>query len=66
MSNQDNLDPQAMARAFGLDRLAENFPEDIEHSATFSKSLADGLPSDLTPAEEPAHVFRCTQPDTAE
>lgn len=52
-----------MARAFGLELLADNYPEDIARAASFAKSLAESLPRDIVPAEEPAHVFRGTRPE---
>ena len=63
MSTNDDLDPQSMARAFGLDKLANSYPEDIERAAVFAKSLAERLPHALVAAEEPANVFRSTKPE---
>jgi hypothetical protein len=65
MGATNTPDPQSMARAFGLDRMAERFPDEIERAAEFAKSLADQLPRNLTPADEPAHVFRPTRPGSA-
>lgn len=62
MSGNHELDPQGLARAFGLDRLADAYPDDVLRAATFAKSLAESLPRDLKPAEEPAHVFRNDAP----
>ena len=62
MSEINDLDPQGMARAFGLDRLADDYPDDVVRAATFAKSLAESLPRDLRAAEEPAHVFRADSP----
>ncbi len=58
MSGKHDLDPQGLARAFGLDRLADGYPDDIANAANFAKSLAESLPRDLNAADEPAHVFR--------
>ncbi len=58
MSGNHELDPQGLARAFGLDRLADDYPDDIARAATFAKSLAESLPRNLSAADEPAHVFR--------
>jgi len=64
MGEKDVPDPQGMARAFGLDRLADRFPDDVQRAAAFAKSLAEQLPRDLNPAEEPSHVFRAAIPGT--
>lgn len=64
MGAKSTFDPQGVARAFGLDRLADDFPEDIERAAQFARSLAEQLPRDLTAADEPAHVFRADKTGT--
>jgi hypothetical protein len=65
MAETNISDPQELARAFGLDRLADRFPDDVERAAAFAKSLAERLPKDLTAADEPAHVFRAREGDAA-
>jgi hypothetical protein len=62
MSGTHDLDPQGLARALGLDRLANDYPDDVARAAAFAKSLAESLPRDLSAAEEPAHVFRADIP----
>ena len=54
----DDTDPLATARAFGLDRLADAYPDEVVEAAAFARLLAEKLPRDLAPAEEPAHVYR--------
>ncbi len=54
----DDGDPLAKAREFGLHRLADDYPDEVAEAVAFARSLADQLPRDLAPAEEPAHVYR--------
>jgi len=54
----DETDPLATARQFGLRRLADDYPDEVKEAAAFARLLAERLPRDLAPAEEPAHVYR--------
>ncbi len=63
MSDEDNA--KEMARAIGLDRLVDAYPDDVARAFAFAKSLTDRLPRDLAPAEEPAHVYRAGVGDDA-
>ena len=54
------LRPQLMeaARAAGLDRMAERFPDDVARAFAFAQSLRSRMTIDVEPADEPAHVYR--------
>lgn len=54
----DQSDPLDTARDFGLHRLADGYPDEIREAAAFARLLAQKLPRDLAPNEEPAHVYR--------
>lgn len=51
-------DPLAIAREFGLHRLADGYPDEVAEAAAFARLLAKNLPRGLAPTEEPAHVYR--------
>ncbi len=58
MSAKDNTDALEAAHNAGLDKMAEQFPDDVARAFEFAKSLAERLPRDIAPTDEPAHVFR--------
>jgi hypothetical protein len=45
------------ARALGLDRLTDAHLVQLERAAANMKRHTDRLPADLTPADEPAHIY---------
>jgi len=45
------------ARALGLDRLTDEHLAQLERAMANVKRHTDRLPADLTPADEPAHVY---------
>lgn len=47
-----------LAKAAGLTRILEEYPEDLMAALKAAAALADRLPRDSAPAEECAHVFR--------
>ena len=46
------------ARAFGLDRLNDEHLEQFERATTGMERHLKRLPRDMSPAQEPAHVYR--------
>ncbi len=58
MNAKDNTDALEAARNAGLSKMAKQFPDDVARAFEFAKSLAERLPRDIAPADEPAHVYR--------
>ena len=58
MSGQDNKEALETARAVGLDRMAERYPDDVVRAYEFAKSLRSRMTIDVAPSDEPAHVYR--------
>ena len=58
MSDTDNDKAMEAARAAGLDRMAERFPDDVARAFAFAQSLRSRMTIDVEPADEPAHVYR--------
>ena len=58
MSDTDNTKALEAARAAGLDRMAERYPEDVACAFAFAQSLRSRMTIDVEPADEPAHVYR--------
>lgn len=46
------------ARAAGLDRMADRYPDDVARAFAFAQSLRTRITIDVEPADEPAHVYR--------
>ena len=46
------------ARAFGLERLTDEHLVQLERATNNMRRHIDRLPSDLRPAQEPAHIYR--------
>jgi|LNFM01.1.fsa_nt_gb hypothetical protein len=47
-----------LARRAGLERYLADHPEQLRAALASASALRDRLPRDLSPAEEPAHVYR--------
>jgi len=58
MSGSDNSEALEAARAVGLDRMADQYPDDVARAYNFAKSLRSRMTIDVAPADEPAHVYR--------
>lgn len=54
----DDKEALEAARAAGLDRMAERFPDDVARAFAFAASLRARMPGGVEPADEPAHVYR--------
>ena len=50
-------DTRETARALGLDKLTDAHLAQLERAMANVKRHTDRLPADLTPADEPAHVY---------
>jgi hypothetical protein len=46
------------ARALGLERLTDEHLAQLERATNNMRRHIDRLPSDLPPAQEPAHIYR--------
>ena len=58
MSDTDSKKALEAARAAGLGRMADRYPDDVARAFTFAQSLRSRLTIDVAPADEPAHVYR--------
>ncbi|NKB55200.1 MAG: hypothetical protein GKS00_02590 [Alphaproteobacteria bacterium] len=58
MNAKINSEAQEAARNAGLAKMTEQFPDDVARAFEFAKSLAERMPRDIAPADEPAHVYR--------
>jgi hypothetical protein len=55
---KDSSEAQNAARNAGLIKMADQFPDDVARAFEFAKSLAERMPRDIAPSDEPAHVYR--------
>lgn len=55
---EDDKEALEAARAAGLDRMAERFPDDVARAFAFAASLRERMPRAVEPSDEPAHVYR--------
>ena len=60
MSDNEKAEALEAARDVGLDRMAEQFPDDVARAYTFAKNLRSRMTIDVEPADEPAHVYRAS------
>lgn len=51
------------ARALGLDKLTDEHLAQFKRATANVKRHTDRLPADLTPADEPAHVYPAREGD---
>lgn len=58
MTAENNSKAQDAARSAGLEKMAAQFPDDVARAFEFAKTLAERLPRDIAPTDEPAHVYR--------
>ncbi|HLJ22105.1 MAG TPA: hypothetical protein VKU84_18000 [Stellaceae bacterium] len=54
-------DIRERARALGLDRLSDEHLTQLERAMAGMKRHIERLPRDLTPADEPAHVYQAKE-----
>lgn len=47
-----------LARRAGLERYLADHPDQLRTALASASSIRDRLPKDLSPADEPAHVYR--------
>lgn len=58
MADKDKAEAFEAARSAGLERMTEQFPDDVTRAFEFARSLTKRLPRDIGPTDEPAHVYR--------
>lgn len=61
MTAENDSKAQEAARSIGLEKMSAQFPDDVARAFEFAKTLADRLPRDIAPTDEPAHVYRARE-----
>lgn len=53
---------RSFAKAAGLKRMLDDHAQQLKTALVGAKAIADRLPRDLAPEDEPAHVYRISSP----
>lgn len=56
-SDNDTSPTAALAEDLGLARMSENYPGDLERAWRTAHTITQNMPRDLSPVDEPAHIF---------